>query len=1465
MKDTESPRPRACLLRRLPVPRPHEQPVEPQRLVGASSRRMERLPLSGRAHKQRAADSTRVGSIALNWDLDNFNLMMRRWGFHAVALTSGSRNEELAAKKELLNRLKADAELSSWARSCSYRVVGRAELEEIVQVTYQEELEVKRHEDKELVIEESVKPEDAEQKEEEITRVTVTPSLLALAFQSLVGKEKREFLAYQQTDTCAEESGGDTGGKNMGRLGESVQTPARVYLLVDYPCTLLEIDELLRLGEVGSTIRPEKLPLLPLIDGVVLLADPLDMAAVRARNSTNPTRKSVVKVGGNASRMSTIEASVFQGANTIVKSFYEAAQVGGLEWSDFTFTNVSCSTEGSGLKPPDVLEQELVTTVESIATQKFSFKDWVGSTKFSVISDNEGDSGVLCNAYESVLSGIYPGSVGVGTVLFAIVEAVAMVSPVPTIPVKQPRASQADPHQLEEFLEYGDLVSCRLASAQLCHELLQEEGDPCFIPHGNHRLDDIERAMWKQSDLPGVGNEGRKAMPRVPELSEQERSVRNTELATFYDSPRFSCWMIHLTQQLLEVEEMLGSSWKGKLQPRAFVENLTRAVLPQRIAWVLQQNSPDVCSRYYAATDSLLLAILPKTAPGRMQVSSWAAIDHVRHRPAFKYWKREELAPIDYLTPRTEAAARACIPLSARQLTLVGVHTWAMYPADHSVVRLYQTPRGLVWLTVYRDGETFGLRSGTANSGDGITHEEQRLKNTLQFIASFQDDSTLHISEGRRQFPKKPDKFPSVMMTNSFPTGLIVSACSDGTIAQRYALEGWDGSSKVHATNEPLNRDASGVRELNEMDKEEKYHVIYGKGSVLRVLRCGRQEVLLASGIVCVVHGCGCTRTKHHHSSKKGTSQNTELHPPTVTTLTVDPETNALVERRPSGAIVVTFTSGARVTYHIDGTRMYMNAGSSHILVKKRGFADVCIDMEVNATAQCHAAGERVAVTKGGLRVRSVVNVYDGTNVEISYNTKVTAQVNGRVTTRKPNGQVIVAKDSGRVEYRSDDQSSLDSRDDDDRNVTSHNGVYYFDYRLGQFQFCDNEQNQFHVDFSGTEEEPGPLVSVDLAGVVSDAEASRYEVDSIPAKAVINEPIQPHIFVLNGNGTGLEILRPRDITGYLEDARSEKQVGDMLEMGSSTPYRHVFLRKLSARGGDSIHQKPPFNDMKLQEEFTPTAGKYLSNYFCEIKRMVAYKQFTTVRRVEQIQPLSADELNAMHCGWAKWEQWQKDREAIKECYKVVDPRQPEVIAQELAMQKKVLAAYKATRARKKMARQKAREMKAQSVPQELSPDLRMETVQEGEGEDDGESDDDFGHFGSDLSDGDVGDAAEVDDPMELLWSAFSQADAEGRGLLSVAQTRLGLVTVLGIGVTTSELTEALVRFKIAYPFNVSFDVFADLVAFFRQVDDSPEASDTEPESFIPSLKGFPSEQRKDQGAPRGSAAEAIRARQQQYV
>ncbi|KAG6592781.1 Hepatocyte growth factor-regulated tyrosine kinase substrate [Phytophthora cinnamomi] len=190
---------------------------------------------------------------------------MGSWSFHAVAVASGTADEELAAKRELLARLRADAALSSWQRSCSYRVVGRPQLEELVRATHAEEAETKRREEKKALQEaadgDAAGDADAAEEREDVKAVAVTPALLALAFQRLVGRDKREFLAYHQTDPSAAEGGGGAGeplqplvaDREIHSSEESEEDPAhpptRVYLLVDYPTSLAEITALLRLGE----------------------------------------------------------------------------------------------------------------------------------------------------------------------------------------------------------------------------------------------------------------------------------------------------------------------------------------------------------------------------------------------------------------------------------------------------------------------------------------------------------------------------------------------------------------------------------------------------------------------------------------------------------------------------------------------------------------------------------------------------------------------------------------------------------------------------------------------------------------------------------------------------------------------------------------------------------------------------------------------------------------------------------------------------------------------------------------------------------------------------------------------------------------------------------------------------------------------------------------------------------------
>lgn len=681
----------------------------------------------------------------------------------------------------------------------------------------------------------------------------------------------------------------------------------------------------------------------------------------------------------------------------------------------------------------------------------------------------------------------------------------------------------------------------------------------------------------------------------------------------------------------------------------------------------------------------------------------------------------------------------------------------------------------------------------------------------MQFCASFDDNSQLHVFQGHLPM-KKPDGFPTITTTNTFPNGLTVTTCSDGTIVQQYV------SAQRQLSKSSTAEERSKKIDGGENDREV-YRLIVGKGAVLREFASGERVVLLANGDVQRIARASRAASKSTTTAIPDDDESEGDKPLRV----VDPATNALVEKRSNGVVVITHTDGSRITHHTDGTRMLTNGAKTHVLVKKAGFADVCMDIQVNLTAQRHAKGERVAVTKGGLRTRSIVDVYDGTRIEIGYNTKVIAQVNGRMTTHKPSGIRIVAKDSGRIEYHSPRSITttparqqggvVSSTEDDDLDVTSHNGVYYFDCLQGHFELCDLEQNQFTIDFgesnSNSVNTGSPRVLVDLAGVVSDADAAKYEVGPIPAKAVVNDPIEPHLLILNGDGTGREILRPRDVEQFLrEDVALKKEVYSAFENSSSasssgqdarnfvTQHR-VFFQELQQSSGI---EKLVFNDRQLHAEFTKllqpvnAAAKYLRRFYYPCVQMPV-PQFTIVRKLQQIQSLNILELEELHLSLERWREWQAAREVNKDQYKVVDPRDDDTIAQQTAVQKKVLAAYKATRSRKKLEKQKAREL-LKKKQQQLSQGghlvgaadggggvAHMETVQEGdephvngkddenEKDDDDSDGDEFENMSSDgdsTNGDDLGD--EVDDPEELLWTAFADADTLNTGKLTIAQS-----------------------------------------------------------------------------------------------
>ncbi|RHY20623.1 hypothetical protein DYB25_013658 [Aphanomyces astaci] len=222
------------------------------------------------------------------------------------------------------------------------------------------------------------------------------------------------------------------------------------------------------------------------------------------------------------------------------------------------------------------------------------------------------------------------------------------------------------------------------------------------------------------------------------------------------------------------------------------------------------------------------------------------------------------------------------------------------------------------------------------------------------FHASFSDDTHLRIGRGQAK---------TIVLTYTVPSGLVLTVSSDGTIRQQYA------NSTTHAATP---------------NEHEAYRVVLGKGTVVSTHKDGSQTIMYASGKAATRR---CTSDRFVTVDEQGvvtgggpsTVNNVRVH------IDVDPETRAVMAHRDhDGVIVVTHPNGyvgrlherwslAYLTQHGDGTRMYGNATNTHVVVQKEGYAEVSVDVEVNLTAQRHALGIKVAVTKGGIRTRSVV------------------------------------------------------------------------------------------------------------------------------------------------------------------------------------------------------------------------------------------------------------------------------------------------------------------------------------------------------------------------------------------------------------------------------------------------------------------------------------------------------------
>ena len=124
--------------------------------------------------------------------------------------------------------------------------------------------------------------------------------------------------------------------------------------------------------------------------------------------------------------------------------------------------------------------------------------------------------------------------------------------------------------------------------------------------------------------------------------------------------------------------------------------------------------------------------------------------------------------------------------------------------------------------------------------------------------------------------------------------------------------------------------------------------------------------------------------------------------------------------------------------------------------------------------ADTHARGGRIALTKGGLQKRNVVTMEDGSAIQVTYNTKFTATVNGAVKLIKPNGVEVQAHDDLTVEMRTGElqaaieearrqaaASTVISEGRSEKDLTA--GAYFADLRKGHMWSADPEHNEMEL------------------------------------------------------------------------------------------------------------------------------------------------------------------------------------------------------------------------------------------------------------------------------------------------------------------------------------------------------------------------------------------------------------------
>ncbi|CAM9950707.1 unnamed protein product, partial [Ectocarpus sp. 12 AP-2014] len=1039
-------------------------------------------------------------------------------------------------------------------------------------------------------------------------------------------------------------------------------------------------------------------------------------------------------------------------------------------------------------------------------------------------------------------------------------------------------------------LEFGDLIGERVARAALNRAAVfgEERVDPRAVVA-------VERAAVAKLQNPRVVGQG--ALPREPERSEKDRGTEQGELLAFTDLGRKD---VDRTRKVWALARLVNTHNPppGQGELWNFDNRRYWDVLPQHVVQQVlraENGTEPLCLRQYYP---------------------------LNFRPSFKDWASMVAAKDSSYTPRTLVALGALMDISKADLDRAKTKSIKLFPADHSLVVM----SGFVatsqrWLSVFKDQHVMGLRladksdntspRGRTGESHGVdtkgTNANRQPQFAAEFTMSFSDDSRIVVKEGQPPPPPppsrpasskgetrkstttqgsvpavglstrglnggkgKPDGFGTVTCVHTFPTGLVVSTGSGGTVGMKFVLD---------SKRSPGGKFLSGF--VPEAAKDEFARAVVGKGTVVRYMRDGSIQMLFVTGDVVVRNGeetiltdkfgnrfretqtpvslaaagnvnnptppakgkasratpppnvlrASCTEwvpippSMHKQSSGPPSIANKDIHDdrtaPTASgfsaskmpddgTPVTDMETGATVwcPLGGNGRVIVEYEDGLTVTRHADGTTQRWRQGKEDggaaaaglVLVECPGFASVEVDVEVEEMCSKHAKRKPVTITRGGNRVRLRAVMPNGGVTLVSYDTRVTSQVCGRVVYVHSDNTEVIANDKGEVVVRprgmwegepvygklAGPNSSMPPNCEQPDLLV---GTYTFDCLKGVMEAEDTDRNRFVLDVTKTtflredfsiSREGGSTadgatsptspkekadkskrsssrpssgksngVTIDLAG----------ETAGMRSEALVNEPLEPRLFIYRRDGSALELLRNDDARTWCErlapisPSQSQQQqprLGvnkdnhDDRRRSLDGPARAVDVREQDCCPDPHSHGARQARRFYVPVLPTPRGegsfaallqhwpGRVFGDDYDHTENVGSKSSWRTrpmplaararlgaqvgipargcstameacIRRVWlEHSPLSTTAAEGLRQSLAEWEAWKQSRIEQIDRFLVSDPRPTEEVEAQRSVQKLIRKAFREAKAAKQKAKEKARAARAQAAKEQAA-------------------------------------------------------------------------------------------------------------------------------------------------------------------